>query len=547
MAGSDKGVGSRFRVWAPTRSRTWCVSKGPLLASTPSLTPRDGFTATEGPSSGIIRVMRTRPIHLVALLAWLVAATFAVAQTTRPTTGPAVETSVGKAVVIVAEGQVDNFYRDSIARRIAEAKTLGADAVILKINTYGGLVTAGLEISRNIKQSELPIYAYVDDKAISAGSMIALSCKAIAMEPASQIGDSGVIAMGQELEGTERAKAESPVLADFDDSARRRGYDPLLARSFVRTDVAVYAIRPIEGGDIEFVDADTYDARTTGDDATHEDVPDVPVPLDDDQSLLTLGDDAAARVGLSVGTFGTVDDFAGSLGYRVVATLQPSGGEMAIGFLSSFAVRGILTTVLLLSLYASFNAPGTGFPEVIAVCTLGVLFGVPYLTGFAEWYEVLLVLFGLVLIAVEAFLIPGFGIFGITGLVSVVMGIGLSFVGPIFIPDMPTGFGVDWARFGQGILLTLVSFMVSLLLWMWLARFLPTLPFANDLLLKDAAPTAEEQARRLELAHRRLARNGRQRPSPGRRGAVRHHRCAGRHHRRPTSSATAALSSRASH
>ncbi|MEM1011448.1 MAG: ATP-dependent Clp protease proteolytic subunit [Planctomycetota bacterium] len=444
--------------------------------------------------------MRVPLAYLVAGVAMLIAASVAFAQTTRPATMPAegAEVEGGKtAAVIIADGMVDNFFRDGILRRLQMAEAEGVDAVILSINTYGGLVTAGLETSRAIKQSPLPIYAYVDDKAISAGSMIALSAKAIAMEPASQIGDSGVIAMGQPLEGTERAKAESPVLADFDDSARRNGYDPLLARSFVRTDVVVYALQPTDGGEIRFVDGDEYETLIS-DDGGFVDVPDVPVPLDDEESLLTLGDDASARIGLSLGTYDTATAFAESLGYTVVATYSPSGGERAIGFLSSFAVRGLLTTVLLLSIYASFNAPGTGVPEVIAICTLGVLFGVPFLTGFAEWYEVALFLVGLGLLAVEVFLLPGFGMFGGTGLVLIITGLGLSFVGPIYVPDMPVGFGVDWGRFGEATLMLLICVAVSLFLWMWLARFLPSLPFGNDLLLKDEPPTPEEEARRLD-------------------------------------------------
>jgi membrane-bound serine protease (ClpP class) len=328
--------------------------------------------------------------------------------------------------------------------------------------------------------------------------MISLAAESIAMEPASQIGDSGVIAMGQgDMGDTERAKAESPVLADFDDSARRNGYDPLLARSFVRTEAVVYAIQPADGGEIRFVETEAYE-ELTAEAGGYVDVPDVPVPLDDEASLLTLSDEVAAKIGLSVGTFATADDFAASLGYTVTATLQPSGGERVIGFLSSFTVRGLLMTVLFLSVYASFQAPGTGVPEVLAVVLLTVIFGVPMLTGFAEWWEIGLVLVGIGLLAVEVFLLPGFGVFGFLGLTSVVAGLALSFVGPIFIPslpELPAGFGVDWNRFGRGLLASLGAAVVSLLLWAWLARFLPTLPYANKLLLQDEPPTPEEVAR----------------------------------------------------
>ncbi len=423
---------------------------------------------------------------LFALAAVLVTAGALVAQTTQP----AVPAS-GKAVVIRADGQVDDFYKNSIMRRYREAKELGADAIILQIDTYGGLVITATEITRFIKQADVPIHAFVDEKAISAGSMIALSCKSIAMEPASMIGDSGVIAMGQQLEGTDRAKAESPVFADFDDSARRNGYSPLLARTFVETVAAVYVVEPIEGdGEMLFVDKEQYETLTA-EGGGYRDLPDVPVPLDSETSLLTVSNVVAEKINLSVGTFVSPEAFAESMGYTVMATLEPSTGERTVGLLSSFTVRGLLMTLLFLSVYTAFSSPGTGFPEAIAAVLIGVLFGIPFLTGFAEWYEVLFVVLGLILLAVEVFVIPGFGVFGLTGLVSILMGLSLTFVGPISTPGMPSGYGVDWSQFMSGLLLTAAAMVVSLLLWMWLARFLPHLPYANRMILEDA-PLSEQ-------------------------------------------------------
>jgi membrane-bound serine protease (ClpP class) len=432
-------------------------------------------------------------------------------QTTRPSTEPTggfVPTVVGQdrtldvlrdkqIAVVVADGMVDNFFRDGVRRRIEKAQAAGADAIILQINTYGGLVTAGLETSRFLKQLDMPIVAFVDDKAISAGSMIAMACDAIVMEPASQLGDSGVIAMGQSLEGTERAKAESPVLADFDDSARRKGYDPLLASSFVRVSDVVYAVQNVETGEVAFVDPEQYEDLAAG----WVDVENIPTPLDGDGSLLTVGDETARAVGLSLGTFRDPKELAASVGSTVAMTFTPSAGERIVGILSSMTVRGILMTVMFLSMYAAFQAPGTGPPETIAAISLTVLFGVPFLTGFAEWYEILLVLVGIVLIAVEIFLLPGFGIFGISGLCSVLLGLALTFVGPIFspggetAPSLPVGFGVDWQGMLRGMLTAVLSLGVSLMLWLWLGRYLPKLPYANRLILKERPPTPAEEAR----------------------------------------------------
>lgn len=410
-----------------------------------------------------------------------------------------------KAVVVEADGTVDEFMRDSIESRVETARNLGAEVVILQLDTYGGLVTAGLDISRFIKQQEdLYIVCFVENKAISAGAMIALACDEIVMEPASMIGDSGVIAAsptgGQQTLGeTERAKAESPVLADFDDSARRNGYSPLLAEAFVATERAVYFVENLETGERRFVGPDGYKTLVNGGLFSHEKtdwqpVPGVPIPLDRPDTLLTLGAQAAEAVGLSTGTYRDVDDFAADRGVEIATVLSPGWGERLVGFFSGYAVRGLLMTVLFFGIYMSISTPGTGAAEALTVCAVVVLFGVPWLTGFAEWYEVLLVLFGVGLLAVEIFIIPGFGVAGIGGLIAILLGLALTFVGPLTTPGLPVGFGVDWSRFGYGLMTTLLGLIASILLWTWLSRFLPRLPYANRLILRDIEPTPEDAA-----------------------------------------------------
>lgn len=443
---------------------------------------------------------------LLTLFAAAIAPPAAVAQATRPVNAAPIDNPGGEAVVVVADGDVDNFMRDSIRRRVNEARELGADTVILRIDTYGGLVTAGLEISRFLKQQDdLHLVAFIDEKAISAGAMIALACDEIVMEPASQIGDSGVIAMGpgggpQALGDTERAKAESPVVADFDDSARRNGYSTLLAQSFVLVNRDVYAIQNVETGERRFVDGKDYDRLVNGgpfesERTDWEPVPDVPVPLVSDTGLLTVSNVIAERIGLSTGTYLSPQEFAADRGMTIIATLTPTAGERFVGLLTSFAFRGVLMTVLFFSIYAAFSTPGTGLPEVVAATALAVLFGVPWLAGYAQWYELVAVLLGLVLLIVELFLIPGFGVFGISGLILIFGGLAMTFVGPIMPSGMPAGVGVDWSGFADGLLTALIGLVASIGLWIWLGRYLPKLPYARGLILDDMEPSEEEAAR----------------------------------------------------
>ena len=407
-----------------------------------------------------------------------------------------------KAVVVEADGEVDNFMRDSIKSRFETAKQLGAEVVILKLDTYGGLVTAGLDISRFIKQYDVYTICFVDDKAISAGAMIALACDEIVMEPATLIGDCGVIAVGpngvQSMGDTERAKQESPVLADFDDSARRNGYSPILARAFVLLGQDVYYIENTDTGDRKFVDGREYERLVNGGafraaETPWQPVPDVPVPLDGEKGLLTLSEINARQIGLSTGTFADVNALAAERGWTVAAVLTPSGGERLVGFLGSYAVRGLLMTVLFFGIYMSFSHPGTGAPEALTALVATVLFAVPALTGYAQWYEVILVLLGVALLAVEVFVTPGFGVAGITGLVMLLLGLALTFVAPLAPPDLPLGTGVDWNSLGYGLLTVVAGLVSSLMLWFWLSRYLVQLPYFNKLILTDTVPASPRE------------------------------------------------------
>ncbi len=119
------------------------------------------------------------------VLAWAIPAA-------RAADGPAAGAPAAdrKTVVITLAGEIDDYNRDQLFRRFDDAKKLGAKVVILNIDTYGGLLTSGLEISRFVKrQEDLHVVAYVKDKAISAGAMIAMACDEIVVSDSATLGD----------------------------------------------------------------------------------------------------------------------------------------------------------------------------------------------------------------------------------------------------------------------------------------------------------------------------------------------------------------------
>jgi membrane-bound serine protease (ClpP class) len=398
--------------------------------------------------------------------------------------GRAAETTGEKTVIIQLKGEIDDYSRDQLFRRFDEARKFGAKNIILNLDSYGGLVTAGEEISRYIKrQTDLHIIAFVQDKAISAGAMIAMACDEIVMSNSSTLGDCAPIVFGptglETMGAAERAKAESTVLLDFDESAKRNHRDPLLAAAMVDVKRTVYWVQNAKG-ERKFVDETEYAELTK----TKEwvSVPGEPCPIDGPTTLLTVDGDQAVRYGLASEKANSAAALAQSRGYDIVADLTPGVGENLVETLNGPLVRGLLIIVFLQCLYIVLHAPGHGVAEICGLAALGLMLGVPMLTGYAQWWEILMIFVGLLLISVEIVL-PGHFVPGITGAVMVFVGLVMTFV-----PKAPGGAPSFWPSsiyfpaLERGIYVVAGAMVISLMLWIWLNRFLPKMPLLNRII-----------------------------------------------------------------
>lgn len=424
------------------------------------------------------------------------------AQETAPATGPAATApSGGKAVVIDVKGVIDELTRREVVQGFDDARAAGADTVILRLNTPGGLAYVGLGLSQFLKQQDdLHVIAYVEEMALSAGIMIGMAADEIVMQPGSFIGDSAPIAMApgggmQTLGVTERAKAESPILADFRDSAFRNGYDPLLAEAMVTVGRVVHWVEN-DAGERRFVGAEEF-AKLTNEGSKGEgwkevNEPGVPRPVDAADTLLTVDSSVAVKLGLASGTARSVEALAEQRGLNIVATYTRGAGAAFVHFLGSDVVRFLLMIVFVLALFMGLNTPGHGMPEALSIVSLGLLVGVPLLTGYAQWWEIVAILLGLALLAVEVFVLPGFGVAGITGLLLLLLGFVMTFVPNA--PELPGTWRMPGIMSGvqSGLTVVVSAMLCSIALFLWIRRYLPKVPYFNRLVL--AAPTAATDA-----------------------------------------------------
>jgi len=393
-----------------------------------------------------------------------------------------------KTVVITIAGEIDDYNRDQLFRKFDDAKKLGAKVIILNIDTYGGLLTSGLEISRFIKrQDDLHVVGYVQDKAISAGAMIAMACDEIVMSNSASLGDCAPIIFGpgglEAMPAAERAKAEGPVLLDFNESAVRNHRDPLLAAAMVDVARVVYWVQN-DKGERRFVDQKDYDALI----ATKKwvSVPGEAVPIDGPDTLMTVDSDQAVRYGLASTKYDTIEDLEQARNYDVIADFTPGWGEEAVEFLSGTIVRGLLIVIFLQCLYVVLHAPGHGVAEVCGLIALALMLGVPLLTGYAQWWEILVIFLGLMLVSLEIAL-PGHIFPGVIGGILVLFGLVMTFVpagfgGPSYVPSQ-----TNLPLMEKGLLVVAAAMGSSIFLWFWLGRFLPKMPLLNRLILTNAS------------------------------------------------------------
>ncbi len=407
---------------------------------------------------------------------------------------------------------IDDVLRRSIQRRLDEARTDGADLVVFEMNTKGGLVTSALDIAKIIKKlpaEGIHTVAWINDQAYSAGALISVAAQRIIVAPGASIGDCAPIMVNpggglESLGEAERAKAESPILQSFRDSALRNGYDPLLCRAMVTVGAEVWWIENRETGQRRFVsglekkrliDDTPADQRAWRLVETYADpYSGKPVaarnPVDPADELLTLSDAEALAYGLASGSAANRAQLADVLGLSAPpAALEISGWEVFAQWLNGPLVRGILFVIVLMGAYIEFHSPGLILPGVVALIALGIFLGAPYVAGLASVWTIILLIAGLVLLGFEIFVLPGFGVAGILGVLLILVAFVASFVpaepgAPAF--SWPT-LEATWAAIRTGIIVMSSSLVISVAGIALLARYLPTLPLGRGLVLESVA------------------------------------------------------------
>jgi membrane-bound serine protease (ClpP class) len=350
----------------------------------------------------------------------------------------------GPVFRVPVEGMIDNALARYVDRAIADAEGAGAAAVVFDLDTFGGLLDAADHIRTAILDTELPTVAYVDRNAASAGALIAYAADRIVMAPGASMGAATAVDATGEYASE---KVQSYTRGLMRATAEANGRDGRIAEAMVDERVEIPGVKPAG-------------------------------------QLLTLTAEEALRLGVADAVAPTFDALLAELGMegRPVHAHAASGVEQFLRFLGSPVVASILMLMMMGGLYFEMHSPGLGFPGLMALLGAALFFAPHYLLGLAESWEIALFAVGLVLLALEVFVIPGFGLAGVSGLVLVVGSLLVALVPNIGFA-FPSGTEVARAAATLGATLLLLVLLAASL-----GRYLPrSARFHRLVLLPDLA------------------------------------------------------------
>ena len=284
-----------------------------------------------------------------------------------------------------------------------QAEEAGANYIIMELNTFGGRVDVADEIRKVILDAEATTAVFINNNAASAGALISIAHDSIYMVKGASIGAATVVSGedGQQMPD----KYQSYMRSTMRSTAEAKGRDPKIAEAMVDDRVVIPGI---------------IDSAYT----------------------LTFTTDEAIQYDYCEGYASSLEDVLDNLGVEEHTRIEyeESTMEDVINFLMNPVVSSILMMMIFFGIFFELQTPGVGFPLIAAITGAVLYFAPLYLEGLASYWEIIVFIVGAILLMVEIFAIPGFGIAGISGIILMVGGLILSLIGNVnfdfsFAPD----------------------------------------------------------------------------------------------------------------
>ena len=291
-----------------------------------------------------------------------------------------------KVFTFAIDQDIDPAMNRRVKLALEQAEALQVDVILIEMDTYGGAVTDADEIRTRILESKIPVYVFINKDAASAGALISIACDSIYMAPGASIGAATVV------NGADGAAApdkyQSYMRSMMRSTAEATGRNPQIAEAMVDEKLVVPG-------------------------------------LSDAESVITFSVSEAIKNGYCEGEYVSQKAIleAQNLQSAQVIAYEEKTVDSIISFFLNPAVSGLLILLIIGGIYFELQTPGVGFPLALAI-SAALLYFIPYyLNGLAENWEILAFVIGIILLVVEFFVIPGFGVFGVAGIVLTLGGL----------------------------------------------------------------------------------------------------------------------------
>ncbi|MCE2896141.1 MAG: ATP-dependent Clp protease proteolytic subunit [Flammeovirgaceae bacterium] len=294
------------------------------------------------------------------------------------------QTAKSKVMVMEIKDEIDPRMLRYVRLALENAEKIKADYVVIDMDTYGGVLTDAKEIVDLIMDFKKPVWVYVNSDAASAGALISIACDSIYMSPGATIGAATVV----EGAGGQAApdKYQAYMRGIMRSTAEKNGRDPRIAEGMVDERIVIDSIKQ-EG------------------------------------RVITFTTKEALKYGFCEAQVETIEEILkrNKVTNYELETFRLGTSEKIIAFVINPFISGILILIILGGIYFELQTPGIGFPLFASVTAL-ILYLVPYyLNGLAEYWEIIALFVGILLLMAEVFVIPGFGVAGIAGIILTVM------------------------------------------------------------------------------------------------------------------------------
>jgi membrane-bound serine protease (ClpP class) len=368
----------------------------------------------------------------------------------------------GKVWIIPVQGDIEPSLTAFVRREGRKALAQGAEYIIFEIDTFGGRVDSALQITSfitSIKNARTIAWVRSGENSMgvswSAGALIAFSCQDIYMAGGTSLGAAAPITIG--ADGAAESAGEKTVAAlrsQMAALAERNGHPVGIALAMVDYDVELWEVsvndqtRILTLQELELLEMEKGEEPPTVERRSL---------ISPQGKLLSLTSGEAYRYGLARGLADDREALFTAAGVAGPAMeSSPGAADGIISFLSSGPVQALLIILGLVMIFLEINSPGFGIPGVVAIIAFITVFGSGALLGRVGSPEILLFITGVALLAVEIFLLPGFGIAGITGLLVIGISLVLSMQDFVF-----PRFDWEWQFLGRNIVVVCVGMLLA--------------------------------------------------------------------------------------